>query len=64
MVRVDDGFGDPDADPHKTDWLYWVEPIKCEACDGRWAQACAVRAERSNVAMVATRGDRRLVEEE
>jgi hypothetical protein len=25
MVRVDDGFGDTDADPHKTDWLCWVE---------------------------------------
>jgi phage baseplate assembly protein V len=25
MVRVDDGLADADADPHKTDWLYWTE---------------------------------------
>jgi phage baseplate assembly protein V len=25
MVRVDDGMADDDADPNKTDWLYWVE---------------------------------------
>jgi phage baseplate assembly protein V len=25
MVRVDDGLADDDAEPNKTDWLYWVE---------------------------------------